>query len=330
MCGIVYYHNLRQQNVMPQIAKRYKQQRSRGIDGFGLYLPEKDTLIHQTKERKMLRSIKRINASIALFHHRWPTSTDNVRRSCHPFSTKDFFKTNYILVHNGCITNDDELQKAHYRLGIKYISMEENGKFNDSEALLWDVALYLEGKQDGLKARGSIAFICYANTDKPKLYFGRNSYPLILRRNKKSVSLASEGEGENIDSNHLYTYNYTTNRLSKKQLTIPEYIYSATTFNYSNNYQDYDYRDHNTPTKKLTGTPHEIAMDYIRKAGGNFNKAFESLSDDLEMNKWWDVSNEELLDQAADILLKMWDRKGFKDDSTHYLWEKKLIEGAIE
>ena len=89
-----------------------------------------------------------------LFHHRFSTSTADVPNACHPFSTKDFFKNNYVGVHNGVIGNDDELEKQHLELGINYISRQTNGQFNDSEALIYDIARYLEGEVDELHPLG--------------------------------------------------------------------------------------------------------------------------------------------------------------------------------
>jgi hypothetical protein len=162
-----------------------------------------------------------------LFHHRYPTSTINVKRAAHPFNTGDFFgKTRYVLAHNGVVRNPKELRKKHEEMGIKYQSVLHDDTFNDSEALLWDFALTMEGKQDKLKAYGGIAFICMRMTDGKldRLYFGRNSgRPLNLKRTKESVALSSEGEGEEIEEKQLYTFNYELNRLTTKYFNIPSF-----------------------------------------------------------------------------------------------------------
>ena len=82
-----------------------------------------------------------------------------MRSACHPFSTKSYFKNNYVGVHNGVIINDAELEEEQARLGIRYVSRMKDGAFNDSEALIYDIARYLEGEVDCLTACGSIAFI---------------------------------------------------------------------------------------------------------------------------------------------------------------------------
>lgn len=197
-------------------------------------------------EKRMKRWFKkdRNGSDMLLFHHRFPTSTINVKRAAHPFNTGDYFgNVTYVLVHNGVISNPKDLKTAHEAEGIKYQSILQDGTYNDSEALLWDFALTMEGKQDGLKAYGGIAFICIKLVDGEldKLYFGRNyGRPLNLFRVKEGMMLSSEGEGEEIDVARLYTYNYALKRLTTKYFKIPSYDAST----YSSNWDTYNY-----PTK---------------------------------------------------------------------------------
>lgn len=160
-----------------------------------------------------------------LMHHRWPTSTINTKSTAHPFATDLYFgETKYVLVHNGIISNASELKLAHEKLGIIYHSVLDDGSFNDSEALLWDFALTMEGKQEALQVKGDIAFICMKNTADglDKLFFGRNTgRPLKLFRDKHAMLISSEGQGEEIGVNTLYTFNYALQRLTKRHMSIP-------------------------------------------------------------------------------------------------------------
>jgi hypothetical protein len=135
------------------------------------------------------------------------------------------FDNQYIVVHNGVVSNSYSLETEHKKLGIKYVSRQENGKFNDSEALAYDIALYLEGKQPNLKAQGSIAFIAVRrNKDgKPmQLFFGRNGgNPLKMKHTDHSLTLSSEGEGELVPDNKLHWFNYDTKELYSRDLEIP-------------------------------------------------------------------------------------------------------------
>lgn len=187
-------------------------------------------MVHASKEDAILKWLVKYDSNLLLMHHRFPTSTINVKRAAHPFSTKKYFgKTEYILVHNGHISNSDDLFCDHQELGINYHSLLQDLTFNDSEALLWDFALYMEGQQKELTARGGIAFICLklVKGKLEKMYFARNTSPLKMLRTKEGISLASELEGgEDIDSNTLYAWNYKLKRLTSRKLTIPSYAYT--------------------------------------------------------------------------------------------------------
>lgn len=228
MCGIVYSKSLVGKPVNRTIAKRYLAQRRRGTDGFGFYTPETDRLTHNVREGRILSLLRRNKkATEILFHHRMPTSTANVRNACHPFSTKDYFEHNYVGVHNGVLWNEDELRKEHEKLGIDYVSEQIDGAYNDSEALIYDLARYIEGQVTHLTAEGSIAFIICQRDKKGKptaVFFGRNEgNPLVMKKTRKSFTLSSEGKGENILPNTMYKYDYDTGVISMSPCRIPSY-----------------------------------------------------------------------------------------------------------
>lgn len=225
MCGIVYSINLNDKPVAPTILKRYKAQRSRGTEGFGYYLPGVNRLTHNTKEGRTLSLLRREAASEILFHHRFPTSTENVRNACHPFSTKDHFENNYVVVHNGMVSNTSQLKKEHEELGIKYISEQQDGRFNDSEALAYDLARYFEGQTEYVKASGSIAFIAIKRDSAGKpmaLMFARNNRnPLVMKKTKNSITISSQGDGVSVPVNKLHVYHYDTGELTVSTMYIP-------------------------------------------------------------------------------------------------------------
>lgn len=225
MCGIVYAQSLNGRSVNSLVLDQYEKQKLRGQQGFGVFNGK--YTVKAAMEKRIKRWLKKdANASeMLLFHHRFPTSTENVKRAAHPFNTGDFFgDTRYVLVHNGVVRNPKDLREAHEKLGIEYQSVLDNGKFNDSEALMWDFALTMEGRQDDLAAYGGIAFICIKleNNIPTRMFFGRNfGRPLNLYRDKNGILLSSEGAGEEIGVNKLYTYNYQLNRLTDKHFRIP-------------------------------------------------------------------------------------------------------------
>ena len=240
-------------------------------------------MVRASKEDKILKWLCKYDSNLIMFHHRYPTSTINVKRAAHPFSTKDYFKDQYIMVHNGVISNAKELYKEHQEMGIEYQSLLQDGTFNDSEALLWDLALTLEGKQKELTARGSIAFVCIKLTDGKlnKMHFGRNSSPLNMFRNKDGIALSSEGEGESIDRDKLYTFNYELQRLTNREFEIPSYYSTYTTPTYTPSYTDGNY---DTYWNRVgTGVNDYLDSDFDRD--GNYQCATYGDDETYEMFK---------------------------------------------
>lgn len=240
MCGLVFAYDRTGAPVNNAILDQYDKQKTRGQEGFGVFDGQFGHMIRSAHEDGILKWLTKYNSNLLLMHHRLPTSTINVKRAAHPFSTKDYFgKTQYVLVHNGGIRNATELFCDHQEMGIDYYSLLQDLTFNDSEALLWDFALTMEGRQAELKAEGGIAFICLklVKGKLERMYFGKNySKPLNMVRTKQSLSLSSEGEGEPIKDNTLYNYNYKSNRLTTKSFTIPTYFATPVTPKYQPNY----------------------------------------------------------------------------------------------
>jgi hypothetical protein len=207
--------------------KQYKEQDHRGTQGFGVF---DGHFTHKAAmEKRMRRWFRKPQneSDMILFHHRFPTSTINTKQTAHPFNTSDFFgDVRYVLVHNGVIRNSHELKTKHEAMGIEYQTTMADGKFNDSEALLWDFALTMEKKQEKLQAFGDVAFVCIRlEAGVPtRMYFGRNyARPLNLWRNPSGVMISSEGEGTEVKEDKLYTYNYQLKRLTTKPFEVPTF-----------------------------------------------------------------------------------------------------------
>lgn len=220
---------------------QYTSQKHRGSEGFGLF--NGTHIVKAALEERIVRWLSKENneSPLLMFHHRFPTSTINVRQAAHPFSTKEYFgNTEYILIHNGVITNDGELFTKHQELGIDYQSLLSDLTFNDSEALLWDFALTMEGKQTELQSRGQIALICAKLVDGAlvKLLFGRNSSPLYMDKTEDHLRLSSEGQGEVVQPNRLYTWDYKDHELTDMYMDF--HAYTGFT-NYSRPYDSDDF-----------------------------------------------------------------------------------------
>ena len=236
MCGIVYFNNTNGKSANKLVKGAYKAQRSSGHEGFGFFTPNNNKLTHNTNERNIMRLLKRTKQSEILFHHRFPTSTANVRNACHPFSTKTRYKHNYVMVHNGVIWNDNEIAKEQQINGVSYVSRQKDGRINDSEVLLYDLADFIEGETDKLSVYGSIAFVMVQldkKGNRKALYFGRNEgSPLKIKNYNNGFSLTSEGDGTMVLCDKLFKYDYKTKVFSSTEMKIPNWN--------SNKYDYYD------------------------------------------------------------------------------------------
>lgn len=304
MCGIVYAKSLKNHPVNAHIIDQFMSQRSRGTQGFGLFDAEYGNMVKNPEEGGIISWLKKYPSKEILFHHRWPTSTDNVKNACHPFSTKDFFKTCYILVHNGWLTNADELKIEHEKLGIKYSSEQPDGKFNDSEALLWEFALYMEGKKDKIDTTGPVAFICIALDEKggDKLHYGRNTNPLHMYKNNKKILLSSEGKGSMIPADKLHTYDYKSGLIVTKKLVLAEsynYVYNN---NSSVERVGRTYRHDSVSSFTPGSYAHDSYDDYQDE---DEIENFSLTAVELEMleadNALYDMSSKEFKEEIADM-----------------------------
>lgn len=226
MCGIVYAQSFLGLPVNNAVLDQYDKQKTRGMEGFGVYDGEYLNMVHATTEDKILKWLCKYDSNLLLMHHRYPTSTVNVKRAAHPFSTKGHFgDTEYILVHNGVMRNHDDLFEEHQEQGIDYQSLLDDWTFNDSESLLWDFALTMEGQQEDMHSIGRIAFVCLKKEQGKltTLYFGRNSSPLNMELDDEGLMLSSEGPGTSIKAQTLYAFDYQTRELTEQPMTFREY-----------------------------------------------------------------------------------------------------------
>ena len=253
MCGIIW-HKKDTEKANKGIFKQYEKQKTRGTQGFGFVVVSKG-MIKDIKraqfEKDMLPVLKEAKEyDEILFHHRFPTSTPNTLGATHPiYVHNDKLKFDYIGVHNGVISNPTERRTEHEKQGFTYTTIVETQysdsygvyptqekKFNDSEALIIDIALALESDAPRVESRGSAAFIIY-QLDKEtgkieNLFCGRNySNPLKFNTASGSVTLSSEGEGKEVEPYKLFKFNYKKNELEfVRNFDIFSSYYQGTTW----------------------------------------------------------------------------------------------------
>ena len=283
MCGIIYAKNLIGNHPVNNLVKiLYQNQKDRGQQGFGFagLSAKRIGTYRAISEKGIMKYLNEYRYDEIIFHHRFPTSTQNTLKSTHPFVIVMGGKR-YYFTHNGIIQNADELKEKHSSKGIRY-SSEEGTDFNDSEALAWEFCLWLKDRQEKIEAEGSVAFICL-EVDKrtsraEKLYFYRNSEaPLKIYKDKTLLLLASEGNYPLIKENWLCFWDYQKGQLGKYKLLD---IQDSSRFSF--NQYDYSYFDDELEIEDAIASL-EQERDYLLSAG-EYVKA-EMIDDEIEYLK---------------------------------------------
>jgi predicted glutamine amidotransferase len=242
MCGIIGAANFGKNTepVNEWVLNQFEDQKSRGMQGFGVITVQDNgsyRISRATEPAKAIIDLYMNPARFVVMHHRIPTSSDNKIAQTHPlFVSHHDFKHNYLVVHNGIISNERELKQLHEAAGFNYTTAYQAytnyEKFNDSESLAIELASFIENKGSEIRAQGSAACIVLQidkDTDKvTRLFFVRNNgSPLNMAKKEGEIRLSSEGPGEEIKVDTLYSCNTTDWKLSKQICIIPQYTAPA-------------------------------------------------------------------------------------------------------
>lgn len=240
MCGIIaaFKTGKKKKPVNSFIINQFQDQISRGKEGFGIIrINQKSFEIDRATEPcKFLLDLYQNPSAMIIAHHRMPTSTANKLSQTHPILVSNSLLTHdYLIVHNGVIYNDEEIKKEHEKLDFKYQTEIETTSnygeyyyrrqnFNDSEVMAIEMALFIEGKIKGIRTRGSQAFIALQiekKSQKPALvFFGRKDNPLKMLREKNTLSLSSEGLGNQIEESVLYSFKVNDTKMKLQERKI--------------------------------------------------------------------------------------------------------------
>jgi predicted glutamine amidotransferase len=245
MCGIIYVKHKTQTLSPKSVLQRYARQRRRGTDGFGYVAIRHGHLVSEqraTAEAEILAMLRGEQAAEVLFHHRLPTSTPNFIEATHPIVVDTpFLRDRYYVVHNGIISNAEELHAHHEQDGFAYTTKirkewitaratYSEDIFNDSEAFAIELARYLERQLPTIAAEGSIAFIALQvekNTSRVlALHYGRNEgSPLVVHDTPDVLSITSEGEHTHkpVPPHVLRSYDYDRRAWTDTPLAIGAY-----------------------------------------------------------------------------------------------------------
>lgn len=260
MCGIITVRTKNPKKLVKVVKERYEKQKSRGSQGFGFVAIRNNKVVTVKRaqdEKAIMSDLKKVQADTIIFHHRYPTSTPNLAEMAHPITIDNANLSNvFHVVHNGIISNADELQEQHEKRGFTYsTSMFKKTKwvtqgqmywsktdyFNDSESFAVELALFLSGKKKTIDSKGSIAFVAVESTRAGQvvaIHYGRNDgNPLGIKQAGNVESVCSEG-GTDIEPNIIYTERAGTGLLETQRVAIGDY--PKQTFAYSN-YSNYGY-----------------------------------------------------------------------------------------
>jgi glucosamine 6-phosphate synthetase-like amidotransferase/phosphosugar isomerase protein len=224
MCGIVYVSK-KEKSAAKNVWKRYQGQKERGTQGFGYVSVDEGHIMEYeraTSEEEIEKKMAEDTSKNILFHHRWPTSTDNLAEAAHPIKVDNKELENvYYIVHNGIISNAGVLKKEHEKLGYRYTTEIRKEwitsvktyfqlEFNDSEALAVELARLIEGKSEKVHCLGDYAFVVLQATRGGKanrVYFGTNGgNPLRVTDDRNIFALTSEGGKGEVEAGILFSY----------------------------------------------------------------------------------------------------------------------------
>ena len=333
MCGLTYMHTTHPQDhtLNKRVWRRYWAQKSRGRQGFGFYANGR--IVKSATEARIKRQLYKTQSQAILFHHRYPTSTGNTKVMAHPFTTGDYFgNVQYVFVHNGVLRNYEEFEDKHRELGIEY-QRDQHDKFNDSEALMWEFALWHQGRKDEIEINGDGAIIVIERRRKTKrskwvdhtLHFGRNNgRPLVMEQTQYHLYLASEGKGTPVPVDTLHSYNYATGamtvNLEFKIRQFKAYVaplltsyakssnawgYSGQTKTYNHSYNAWDDDDELT-MDYVSGTRISPDGNAIYNADGSY-EIWDETSDDYIYHPAPKYSNRDADKLEKDADNRFWD-----------------------
>lgn len=300
MCGIFGT------NKYNKLIKKYNKQRSRGSEGFGVLNINntgKVEIFRETEEKKfieLLGKLKEKKGKFCFVHHRYPTSTKNYKSQTHPILvSSELLDFDYYVMHNGVISNTDDLKEKHDKLGFDYSTLltyetkmtSFMGKsktisydWNDSNSLAVELARFIENDIDDLDSvKGSFAFIVVQVDKKSKkhmkTFVGRNSgNPLKI---DDVGSFGSEIGTSEIVAGSVFELNLNNMGLVEHRAFTDNYTYKSFGYSsgsyggmYGGGYDD-DITSYKLPSKQV------ISQKEIEKENGMWEN-YEIFQEELE------------------------------------------------
>ncbi|MEK7112985.1 MAG: hypothetical protein AAB875_06765, partial [Patescibacteria group bacterium] len=252
-------------------------------------------------ESQIIKALSELEETdLIIFHHRIPTSSPNTAKANHPILIENKkLENKYYLVHNGHITNSDELKKDHEKIGFSYqtnvlshyktLPNQHYSCFTDSESLGVELALYIEGKKEKVEAIGGVAcFLLQVNRDNIaiKFFSFRNSNPIKMYSNQNGVFLSSSGKGEEVKSDTLFELDLSTFKITKRKLKIAEWAYSRDTESWRRKSWE-EKEDEGEVLKLVSGEAKSDYIDsylHVPEVKEKYDKLLELDTEKMELN----------------------------------------------
>ncbi|GKQ42997.1 glutamine--fructose-6-phosphate aminotransferase [isomerizing] [Companilactobacillus sp. RD055328] len=180
MCGIVGV--VGKLNTKEILINGLQKLEYRGYDSAGIYVNDgqNGSLVKETGKIKDLEKIitDNISGEIGIGHTRWATHGKPTVENAHPQFSED---ERFYLVHNGVITNYDEL-KSTYLSDVKFVSQ------TDTEVAVQLVSYFSKqgmNTTDAFKkmvslVEGSFAFGLIDSQDADRIFVAKNKSPLLV------------------------------------------------------------------------------------------------------------------------------------------------------
>jgi len=272
MCRIIAAFKTTQNKspINELIINQYQDQYQRGKEGFGIIRidPKQNIEIDRACEPiKFLLDLTLKPSNNIIAHHRHPTSTHNKLNQTHPIAVSNkLLKYDYQIIHNGIVSNDEDLHEQHLKLKFKYNTeytdytyyhQEGTIKWNDSESLAIELARFIEKQSNTIGTDSAAAFIILQINKKTKkakqFFFGKNKTSSVLNMHKlkQQLFLSSEGKGTEIKENILHSFKLNSPTIKLKKTKIPFKNITPITTTTKTTYKSYydDYETITPPTK---------------------------------------------------------------------------------
>jgi glutamine---fructose-6-phosphate transaminase (isomerizing) len=233
MCGITIFISKTHRNIITDILKSLVQIQNRGYDSVGIALKSEKWDIYKYASTdnidgidKLSKRIKNISSTMAIGHTRWATHGAKNDINSHPHIS---MSGNIILVHNGIITNFQEIK--NFLIEKDYCFYSET----DTEVIANLIELYLlEGNQisraielaqEKMCGTWALGITC---TDEPDtIYVTRHGSPLLIGYNDNLIICSSEISGFiNLIYNYIILENNDIIAINSKGYSS-KYVYNS-------------------------------------------------------------------------------------------------------